>query len=109
MMALAAGEHRDVQAKVALRRLGAPMIWVEGAQGALLAGAFLQVRDPETATLVSDWVAQGLIHSPWSQTTDLEGRLTLRGLPEGDYTLRIRASRHVLPGGDPQSVALTQL
>ena len=96
-----------------LRRLGNLEIRVEDVHGVPLAASFVGVTDQESGRSVSEWISRGFVQTsdPYL-TTDESGKLTLRNLPAGKFTLEVPGTVRVVnvpPGPDGVKVVLTRL
>jgi hypothetical protein len=80
--ALPAGQRTEVQ----VRRLGDLDVSLARASGGSTAGMVLELESFEFQTSVATWIAEGRVtSSTGSLATDVQGRLSLTGLPRGTY------------------------
>jgi hypothetical protein len=82
---------------VQVRRVGDLVLEARDAGGLPVQGLAPEVRSIELDTDVADWVTAGRVACE-SPTTDLDGRVALRGLPHGTYAWSVRAGDELLQG-----------
>jgi hypothetical protein len=81
---LAEEEHAVVD--VTMRRLADAELIVIGPQGLPVSGANVLLSSSEFAEDVSRWIQEGLVKTSTGLTTNLNGRIQLTGLPNGQYS-----------------------
>ncbi len=86
---LDANTTHDVQ----VRRVGGVEFEVRGSLGEPLADATVELVSNEFATNISTWISDGRLAAPTQGlATDLNGKLTLDGLPHGDYAWTVQTA-----------------
>ena len=93
----AGGGTRAVQ----VRRLGDLELSVVTAEGALVPGVEVELTSAEFGTPVQTWVEQGRIGAPTGLVSDQDGRVRVRGLPNGAYIWKANS------GGEEREGTLT--
>lgn len=80
---------------IQVRRLGGVDFTLSTALGHPVSGARFELRSLERDTAVSKWINEGAVPAPpHGLTTDDQGRLSVRGLPNGEFSYRA-----LLPNG----------
>lgn len=91
---------------IEFRRLGDLDLAVHDAYGQPLPGLAVDLRPLEFQTPVADWLATGRVQSATGLVTDAEGRIQIKGLPNGPYEATVGAAA---VKGDVPALGLAKL